>query len=260
MPGNQGVEEYVHTIYDGTARNYSYNYDKDMYTPLWVAYPLYSSTIGGTNTAGWKINPKISKDSQINVWDDSYNVHVGSFDSSDYIGTSKNYYARGHQVPDADRDNSATMHSQTYYATNSTPQIQNGFNSGIWSSLERGVRNAVPQGDTLYVVTGACFNKVGENRSVTYITPAKDTKSCPVPNYYWKVLLKVRRSEGQVVAASTIGFWLEHKSYSGESYSDYAVTVDQIEQWTGFNFFVNLSDALEVTAEKQNDWSVFCNF
>ena len=250
----------IQTAYVGSKRNYSYNYDRSTYTSLWTAYPLYGSVTGGTNKANWKDNKYMDKSLQINVWDSSYNVYVGSLNSDDYVDTSKNYYARGHQVPDADRSNDADMHSQTYFATNSTPQIQNGFNSGIWSSLEGGVRSVIPQGDTLYVVTGAAFNKVGESKAVTKITPKSDSRECPVPNYYWKVLLKVKRDGTAITSASTIGFWLEHKVYSGEKYESYAVSVDQIEQWTGFDFFVNFPDSMESSAEKNSSWSSFSNF
>ena len=82
-----------------------------------------------------------------------------------------------------------------------------------------------------------------------------------MPTYYWKVLLKVKRdSGGNVTSASTVGFWFEHKSYTGSSYSEYAVSVDQIEQWTGFDFFVNLPDSIETSAETSASWSAFQNF
>ena len=156
------------------------------------------------------------------------------------------------------------MNSQTYYVTNSTPQMQKGFNSAIWSSLETAVRNTLPATDTMYVATGAAFSKVGESKAVTWILPRDETdpeRTCPVPNYYWKVLLKVKRdSGGNVTSASTVGFWFEHKAYSGVSYADYAVSVDQIEQWTGFDFFVNLPDAIETSVESSASWTSFQNF
>ena len=112
------------------------------------------------------------------------------------VGSTSNIYARGHQIPNADRnkDPYGTMCAQTFYATNSTPQIQNGFNSGIWSTLEGDVRTlAQQQTATDYVVTGAILRTVTGNETITYIKPAKDTKNCPVPNYYYKVLRKDKR-------------------------------------------------------------------
>ena len=230
-----------------------------MYTSMWTAYPLYAATIGGSNTAGWKKNPSLDVSEQIDVTS-SYAVNVGSTTSEGY-NKDLLYYARGHHIPDADRDNDASMHSQTYYWTNSTPQIHNGFNSGIWSSLEGAIRSQIPSGDTLYVVTGAAFNKVGETKPITYITPQNQTKQCPVPNYYWKAVLKVKRSGATVTAASAIGFWLEHRTYStanNEHYYDYSVSIDELERYTGLDFFVNLPDGLEAPAESNSDWNKFC--
>ena len=259
MPGWTGAEDFVGTFYAGGKRNYSYHYDQKMFTSMWTAYPLYADTVGGDNKVSkWTANPAIAPSKQIDA-SNTYDVNVGSTDSNGYTSSSL-YYARGHHIPDADRDNDAEMLAQTYYWTNSIPQIHSGFNTGIWSSLEKGIRDVLPSTDTLYVVTGAAFNKVGETKPVTYITSKNDTKACPVPNYYWKVILKVKRTGNSVSEACAVGFWLEHRVYSatnGEVYGNYAVSVDQIEQWTGVDFFVNLPDALERTAETNSDWLKF---
>ena len=246
MPGDPGAEDsdnYVSMFKVGSARNYSYLFDKSMYTTMWVAYPLYGSTIGGDYSASWKPNPNLAESAQIDIWSGSYGVED---------------YSRGHLLPDASRDGNSEMLKQAYYATNQVPQIQNSFNGGIWSSLENGVRSEV-KSDTLYVVTGVAFKKVGGSESVKYIQPAKDTKQCPVPNYFYKVVMKVKRSGNTITSASTIGFWFEHKTYSG-SYENYAMSVDQIEQWTGMDFFVNLPDSVEASAETNSNWSTFKSF
>ena len=246
MPGDPGAadsDNYVSMFKAGSARNYSYLFDKSMYTTMWAAYPLYNSVIGGDYSASWKPNPNLAESAQINIWSGSYGVED---------------YSRGHLVPDASRDGNSEMLKQAYYATNQVPQIQNSFNGGIWSNLENGVRAEV-KSDTLYVVTGVAFRKAGGSEKVKYIQPQHDTKKCPVPNYFYKVVMKVKRSGGTVTSASTVGFWFEHKTYSG-SYTNYAVSVDQIEQWTGMDFFVNLPDAVEATAETNSSWSTFQSF
>jgi DNA/RNA endonuclease G (NUC1) len=78
-----------------------------------------------------------------------------------------------------------------------------------------------------------------------------------VPNYYWKALLKVKREAGALVEAQTVGFWLPHDDLKGHSYADYAVSVDQIEEWIGINLFPNLPDDLESYAEALSAWSTF---
>jgi len=264
-----GSDYYSGTFWAGSARNYTYLYQYSTYTALWTAYPLYQSTVSSSAPAdnqrrdfgpytpertmyseatSWNYNPQIDKSKQVYL-KSSYGVSV--------LGT---IYSRGHQIPNGDRKGNGTMQSQTYYFTNSTPQIQNGFNGTIWNALENGIRDQLGS-DTTYVVTGAAFRKVGGSETIKTINPKGDPdKDVSVPNYYWKVLLKVKRSGSTITSASAIGFWLEHKQYSNQDYEAYAVSVDQIEAWTGFNFFVNLPSDLETTAEKNTSWTSFENF
>ena len=248
MPGDPNASDsgnFVSKFKVESARNYSYLFDKSMYTTMWVAYPLYSSVMKGDASASWKPNPDLEESEQINIWSGSYGVED---------------YSRGHLVPGASRSRNSAMLQQAYYATNQVPQIQNSFNSGVWSQLEGGVRNEVKTDtDTLYVVTGVAFRKIGGNESIKYILPQKDTKQCPVPNYFYKVLMKVKRSGNTITSASTIGFWFEHKAQSG-NYTNYAVSVNQIETWTGMDFFVNLPESVEATAEKNISWTDFQGF
>lgn len=266
-----GSDYYSNTFTVGGARNYTYLYQYSTYTTLWTAYPLYSATMGSSTAAlgpyypqimssqedrgtSWAANPQFDKSLQVNVWSGSYGVNVAD---PPYVS---DIYARGHNIPNSDRSANGSMQTQTYYATNSTPQIQNRFNGYIWNQLEQGVRAAVS--DTIYVVTGATFHKVTDGtESITYITPQHDTgKSVPVPYYYWKVLLKVKRSGNTVTSASAIGFWFVHQQYNSNDYTPYAVSVDKIEEYTGFDFFVNLPSNLETTAEANTSWTTFKNF
>ena len=75
------------------ARNYSYNYDKDMFTSLWVAYPLYESVMSGTESGSWKENPNVPDNYEINVLKNSYNVNYGSTTPDGY-DSKQEYYSR----------------------------------------------------------------------------------------------------------------------------------------------------------------------
>ena len=260
-------------IYDeqkvGTARNYSMSYDKSTYAAMWVAYPLYSATIAGnsgnwTRPTNWSFNGHFSTDYQVDVTTKSYGVNW-----TESYGNE--LYARGHQIPNADRSNgnvSSDFQAQTFFVTNSTPQIQNRFNGSIWSGLENAVRSVAKGTDTLYVVTGPVFRKVGGSETIKTIHPQLDpTKDVPVPNYYWKALLKVKWSGKTVTSASAIGFWYEHKSYvNDESYDDneFIVSVKDIETWTGLDLFANLpgdkDSGIEKTAQENTNWSTFKSF
>lgn len=249
-----GTNQVSESLGSGVTRNYSYLYDKTYYASLWVAYPLTRSHTQGTaSTSNWRYNPSTSipHESQVGV--------TGTTSYPTLYGADG--YAKGHQCPNADRRSDSDMNTQTYYVTNQTPQIQNGFNSGVWSRLEEAARALTENTDTVYVITGPCYRKQGGSETITYlhsstVTPA----SLPVPNYYWKVLLKVKRNSAKAItSASAIGFWFEHRSYS-DSYTNYAVSVDTIEQYTGFDLFANLPDSIEEGAERNTSWTTFQSF
>ena len=123
--------------------------------------------------------------------------------SSTYEGST---YRRGHLIPNASRNGIKGMQLQTFYFTNSVPQVQTRFNDGIWNSLEQAVQS-IGESEKIYVTTGVAFKKVGESKSISYIKSGSDSKSVPIPNYFYKVVLKVKtNSAGTVTSASTIGF------------------------------------------------------
>lgn len=239
------------------ARNYSMLYDPAVYASYWVAYPLCAAHLGSGRDEDWGFDPNVPQDKQTSVLK-GYGVNVASLTYNNQL------YARGHQLPNADRNGVDAMMAQTYFSTNMTPQLQHGFNGGIWAHLEDAVRSVVADNaDTVYVVTGAAFRKKGGNETIKTITNTRDGKVLPVPNYYWKVLLKVKWSGDSVSAASAIGFWLEHRDNypnGATNYLPYVTSVDQIEAWTGFDFFSNLSTSLQNGAEAATNWSTFKAF
>lgn len=239
-----GNDDYVvSTYYDGSNRNYTHLYDKATYTSLWTAYHLNASHMGSYSRPDeWSFSPKISQADQVDLCKSSY----------------KSTYSRGHMIPNASRNGIRNMQLQTFYVTNAVPQIQDNFNGGIWQKLEAALQS-IAESEEIYIVTGVAFSKAGETRSITYTAAKDDTKKVPVPNYFYKVALKVNKSGNTVTSASAVGFWFEHKTYS-DTYDKHAVSVDQIEKWTGFDFFVNLPDHLESSAEANSSWTAFQKF
>ena len=247
LPSAVSGSDYVTTTLSyGGERNYTHLYDKKRFVSLWTAYPLNSSHMGSLSRPNdWSYNPNIAEQYQANLCSHSY---------------SGDTYSRGHMIPNGSRDGIREMQLQTFHVTNSVPQRQNYFNGTIWSALEQGVQ-AEAKDEEIYVVTGVAFSKVGESKSISYITPKDDTsQQCAIPNYFYKLVLKVRKSGSTVTDAETVGFWFEHKDYSGNDYTQYSVSVDQVEAWTGFDFFVNLPDSVESGAEKNTSWSSFQSF
>ena len=248
MPAKPDMSKYPNavtiTITDGDERNYTHFYDKSAYTTMWVAYPLESKHMGSySRPSSWDWNPYISTSDQVNLCNRSY--------------TDSDVHVRGHLIPNASRNGIKNMQIQTFYVTNSVPQVHTNFNSGIWQNLEAALQS-IGEKELIYIVTGVAFNKTGESKTISYTTAKDDTKQVPIPNYFYKVVLKVEtNNSGEVTAASTVGFWFENKAYSGSAYENYTATVDEIEEWTGFDFFVNLPDTIETSAEKNNSWTTF---
>ena len=95
---------------------------------------------------------------------------------------------------------------------------------------------------------------MGENKTIKYTTAKDDTKQVPVPNYFYKLVLRVKTSGSTVTDAYAVGFWFENKVYSGSTYTSNIKSVNEIEELTGFDFFVNLPDSVEEKAEAFTSW------
>lgn len=252
MDGTDYKGATVWTVKDGATRNYTIAYDTSKYATYWVAYNLKSSHMGDLERpTKWTYDESTGAPAtkyQVNV-DNTYDTYNGG-----------DGHAKGHMIPNASRNGIETMQAQTFQYPNSVPQWHNGFNSGMWSSLE-GALQTIGKKEEIFIVTGTAFKKVGESKKISYTsTPSDSSKSVPIPNYFYKVVLKVNKSGSTVTDAKAIGFWFENKYYSNSTYSTYAVSVDQIEEWTGLNFFVNLSDSIEESAESNSSWSSFQSF
>ncbi len=245
LPAQGSVSTAKEYVMRSGERNYTAYYDTKTYSSLWVAYPLAKGHSGSLSRPGsWYFAPEIDQSVQVDLTSHSYN----------------DGYSRGHQIANGDRNGKSGMQKQTFYVINSVPQIKNGFNGGIWNALEDNIRSAIPSNDSLYVATGPVYQTVGGSETLEYTSAKDDTKKLPVPNYFFKVVLKVKRSGGRVTDAKAVGFWFEHKAYSGSNYEAYAVPVDEIEKKTGYDFFANLPDAIEAAAEQNSSWSTFKSF
>lgn len=249
---------FTHTFYYGSEsdanRNYTVCYDKGKFTTYWVAYPLNSTHQGdvGRSDAWSYVSSSLLSEAY------QQNIVSGSYRSSSSGGT--NNYSRGHLLPSNSRQRTETMNTQTFLSVNLVPQIQNGFNGGVWMHLEAALQSLSKSKD-LYVVTGTALQK-GNGQTEEIGTMArtydKSGKEISVPRYFYKVVLRVN-SESNPTSASAIGFWFTNKSHS-QSYDAFAVSVDEIEQKLGMDFFPNLPDAIEAAAEKNSSWSSFQNF
>lgn len=243
----EGMDAFTHSMTVGSVstRNYSFLWDYDNLVAPWVAYPLCKWNIGNNikRTNAWGLDPLLPEGKQPVL----------------YRGFSKGnngWYARGHQIPSADRLTSYESNSMTFYGTNMTPQIQDGFNGDIWATLEGKVRSWANSSDTLYVVTG-CVIDYPEGQTVKY---ALDNygKKVSVPTAYYKVVLRyMKNSTVGYSGYSACAVWLDHKVYSTKNIdSKYSMSVKDLEKKVGMDFFVNLpavvGEEMAVKIESEN--------
>lgn len=226
-----GMDAFTHSMTVGSVstRNYSFLWDYSNLVAPWVAYPLCKWNIGNNikRTNAWGLDPLLPEGKQP--------VLFRGFSEG-----NNGWYARGHQIPSADRLTSYESNSMTFYGTNMTPQIQDGFNGDIWATLEGKVRSWANSSDTLYVVTG-CVIDYPEGQTVKY---ALDNygKKVTVPTAYYKVVLRyMKNSTVGYSGYSACAVWLDHKVYSTKNIdSKYSMSVKDLEKKVGMDFFVNL--------------------
>lgn len=145
-------------------------------------------------------------------------LRSGSADLEDYRGSG---YDRGHLAPAGDMRWSRTAMEESFLLSNMSPQ-QPGFNRGIWRRMEVQIRKWAVEKDSVYVITGPVLDPVsgviGKNQ-------------VGIPPFYFKVVVDLSPPDFSMMA-----FLIPHHA-SDRELSDFAITVDSLENITGYDFF-----------------------
>ena len=205
---------------------YTAMYNRDMRIPVWVAWHLTRQHTYGKNSR---------KQSQFAEDESVQRPRATNFD---YMSSG---YDRGHMCPAGDNKWDRKALNETFLFTNCCPQLHS-LNSGDWNDLEIQCREWAQRYGDIYIVCGpilrgSSHKTIGKNRVV-------------VPEAFFKVLLCMRGTP------KAIGFIYEHRS-GHRSMSSCAVSVDQVERVTGWDFFASLPDDVERRVEATanfNDW------
>ncbi len=210
---------------DTTLGSFRFGYDTAKLNPLFSAACFFPSV-------------QVSNASRPGTYPDDTRV-PGSLTSSDYSNTG---WSRGHQTGFADlRDHYGTEAGQSsMYMTNMCPQDQ-PFNGGPWQTFEDLVTTTLPAAyGRVWVYTGPIF---GEQ-----IVPPIGTKNIPVPNAFYKIMVR-ETAPGVPVVLATI---LPNSSTIDKPYADmtdkdfwkFTTTVDRVQELTGLTFFPAPATAL----------------
>ena len=205
---------------------YSLSYSEPHEQAEWVAYELKKSHLSNTNFK----RPYFEIDKAIST---------GAADWKNYKNSG---YDRGHLCPAGDRVYSKFVYEETFLTSNISPQ-KHDFNSGIWNTLEQKVRYWASKYDGVFVVTGGVLK--GKMKTIGY-------EKVAVPDRFYKILIDSNSGNIKMIA-----FLIPHEN-SNKPLCEFVVSVDDIENLTGIDFFPQLEDSLENKLEASSsykDWS-----
>ncbi len=145
-------------------------------------------------------------------------VSTKSANHYDYKGSG---YTRGHMAPAGDMSFDQTAMEECFYMSNMVPQLR-GNNNGIWRELEEQTRDWVYQNNEVYIVSGPIF----------YSSPKYfKKKHVAIPDAFYKIIFDIHEPEKKAIA-----FIIPHEVIT-KPLSDFAVSIDKVEEVTGINFF-----------------------
>ncbi|BDI21016.1 nuclease (plasmid) [Nostoc cf. commune SO-36] len=209
---------------------YALSYNQSKGTANWVAWQLNKSWLGdaerqnnfrpdNTLPAGWtRITP------------------------SAYTGSG---YDRGHIAPSGDRTKTVEDNTATFLMSNMMPQTPDN-NRNTWGNLEDYCRELVSQGKELYIVAGL-FGSLGE--------PLKGRVT--VPQTTWKIVVVLDTPgsglEGITASTRVIAVNVPNEQEINNDWRTYRVSVDQLENLTGYDFLSNVSPEIQSVIESKVD-------
>jgi DNA/RNA endonuclease G (NUC1) len=211
---------------------YQLSHNRSKATPNWVAWRLDSNWLGSTPRQD-DYRPDTSLPAG---W---YQVL-----DTDYSGSG---YDRGHMCPSGDRTNSVANNSATFLMTNFVPQLP-ANNQGPWEDFESYCRTLAGQGNEIYIVSGPSGNigTVANGRVV-------------VPQVTWKVALVLPNGTNDLQritrATRTIAMIVPNQPPVNINtlWREYRVSVDAVENLTGYNFFSNVPKNTQEIIERRKD-------
>ena len=209
-------------------QHYIINYDADLRVPTWVAYRLRQTDVDipRERTECFRPDPRLTD----------------ADDAAFCVDYEEPVYDRGHMVPNADMTRSEAAMINTYMFTNMTPQ-HDRFNRVIWQRLERYVRDWARVKGTIYVITGAVFDRGADGQrdaddDAERMESNNGDMRVAVPSHFYKIVLH-ERPNGFI---ENLTILLPHtdQSITGQAanpyLADHITNIDAIEALTGIDF------------------------
>ena len=248
----------LNDTYKKSGVNYSVEWDTKIKAQRWSCYQMYADNYkSGSQVSRYNADNdgSLSPECQYPNDQDISTQYRLTIDPYKYSG-----YDHGHICPSADRQRAVEGNYQTFYITNMQPQ-NNKFNAGIWAQMESQVRTWANNFDTLFVCKGGTIDKA--EHIIEYVCQKSHQSTqvngdyIPVPKYFFMAVLGKKGSSFKAT-----GFWIAQDNYNDTKLKSYAITIKQLENNTGIDFFCNLPDDIEKEVENVsqsqmlNDWGL----
>jgi endonuclease G len=230
---------------------FSLEWDSKLQATRWVCWEMDASnkmeTYSRPDEDPWAYDPNVEESEQQATYSELSNSFFPGYDPSVHKA-SDFLYQKGHICASQDRIYDKDANTQTFYMTNIYPMVGN-FNGKLWSKMEKQVRTwgkNLGANDTLFIVKGGTIDK--EELILDRTKEYKGHGPHIVPKYFFMALY-AKTSSGQRM----LGFWAEHlnEDKSGDALKSYVVSIDELEEKTGIDFFCNLSDTIEEQLESK---------
>ena len=159
----------------------------------------------------------------------------------------------GHLCPSADRLYTQEANIETFFMTNMQPQYANFNQKGLWYYMEsktRSMASNLSSKDTLYIVKGGTIDK-------EELIAQRIKSKLIVPKYFFTAYLMWRPMNGSTdrndpANYKAMAYWFLHENKEVSSSVDlkpYMISIDELEEKTGIDFFCNLPDVVENKVE-----------
>lgn len=201
---------------------YALGYFEEWEQPSWVTYRLTKDEVMSR------------KASRLDAFMADPLVKTGSASLDDYKGSG---YDRGHLAPAGDMHWSDKAMLESFYMSNMSPQDPS-FNRGVWAKLERAIRRFAYAEGSVFVVTGPIFTEE-DNATI-------GANKVRIPGFYYKVVYDETPPE------KMIAFILPNKG-SKKALDSFVVTVDDVEEATGLDFFSELPLDVQQKLESESN-------
>jgi endonuclease G len=207
---------------------YVLSYNRKMRVANWVAWHLGADDLGEVERAdAFRLDGELP-------------VGVYRVKPDDYTGSG---FDRGQICPSADRTSTDAVNEITFLMSNMHPQDP-ALNRGPWKALEVHERELVKRDhQELYVVAGGIFSN----------TPSTMGPGIAVPAAEYKIIVVLEEGQGvdDVTAETPVVAVImpNEPTVKQKPWTAYVVSVDEVEQTSGYDFLATLPDEVDDVIE-----------